>query len=279
MSKINLLAFITNLGKYNEGELVGEWVEFPTTKEKLKQVFDEIGISNKPDKYGRYYEEYFTTDYMIECDDKYTNIHNISERVNCDLGEYTPIEKLQVVGEMLNRINDVELVNALCSIMDLADALLLDAENGAFIIPADSEADLGYYLVDEFFGGVENMSREDIERYFDYDMYGRDARIEYYNDDNPEETIEEMLGLSEYATDCEIGEELVAQLGFENIPEPERYFDYKGYGRDALMDDYINKCDGRYVYITDNVNGEEYYNDIQEDLFDAPKESDCGEER
>ena len=24
-------AFITNLGKYNEGELVGEWVKFPTT--------------------------------------------------------------------------------------------------------------------------------------------------------------------------------------------------------------------------------------------------------
>ena len=24
-------AFITNLGKYNEGALVGEWVKFPTT--------------------------------------------------------------------------------------------------------------------------------------------------------------------------------------------------------------------------------------------------------
>lgn len=24
-------AFITNLGKYNEGELIGEWVGFPVT--------------------------------------------------------------------------------------------------------------------------------------------------------------------------------------------------------------------------------------------------------
>ena len=32
-------AFITNLGKYNEGELVGEWVKFPTTAEELKEVF------------------------------------------------------------------------------------------------------------------------------------------------------------------------------------------------------------------------------------------------
>ena len=25
-------AFVTNLGKYNEGMLVGEWVKFPTTE-------------------------------------------------------------------------------------------------------------------------------------------------------------------------------------------------------------------------------------------------------
>ena len=37
-------AFVTNLGKYNEGELVGEWVKFPTTAEEMKQVFDRIGI-------------------------------------------------------------------------------------------------------------------------------------------------------------------------------------------------------------------------------------------
>lgn len=32
--------FITNLGKYNEGNLVGEWVKFPTTEEELKKVFE-----------------------------------------------------------------------------------------------------------------------------------------------------------------------------------------------------------------------------------------------
>ena len=32
-------AFITNLGKYNEGALVGEWVKFPTTAEELQKVF------------------------------------------------------------------------------------------------------------------------------------------------------------------------------------------------------------------------------------------------
>ena len=42
-------AFITNLGKYNEGALVGEWVKFPTTAEELKKVFERIGIGAKDD--------------------------------------------------------------------------------------------------------------------------------------------------------------------------------------------------------------------------------------
>lgn len=35
--------FLTNLGKYNEGELIGEWVELPASQEELKKVFERIG--------------------------------------------------------------------------------------------------------------------------------------------------------------------------------------------------------------------------------------------
>ena len=55
-------AFITNLGKYNEGELVGEWVKFPTTSEELQKVFERIGIGSK-DEFGNPYEEWFISDY------------------------------------------------------------------------------------------------------------------------------------------------------------------------------------------------------------------------
>ena len=55
-------AFITNLGKYNEGELVGEWVKFPTTSEELQKVFERIGIGSKDD-FGNPYEEWFISDY------------------------------------------------------------------------------------------------------------------------------------------------------------------------------------------------------------------------
>ena len=48
-------AFITNLGKYNEGELVGEWVKFPTTAEEMKEVFKRIGIGQRDD-FGQPYD-------------------------------------------------------------------------------------------------------------------------------------------------------------------------------------------------------------------------------
>lgn len=54
-------AFITNLGKYNEGDLVGEWVKFPTTPEEMQKVFERIGIGQKDD-FGQPYEEWFITD-------------------------------------------------------------------------------------------------------------------------------------------------------------------------------------------------------------------------
>ena len=60
----NFESFVTNLGKYNEGELVGEWVKFPTTEEEMQKVFERIGIGSK-DEFGHVYEEWSITDY--EC--------------------------------------------------------------------------------------------------------------------------------------------------------------------------------------------------------------------
>lgn len=39
--------YITNLGKYNEGELIGEWAEFPVNEEELEEILDRIGINEE----------------------------------------------------------------------------------------------------------------------------------------------------------------------------------------------------------------------------------------
>ena len=37
-------AYVTNLGKYNEGELVGEYLKFPTTPEEVQALLKRIGV-------------------------------------------------------------------------------------------------------------------------------------------------------------------------------------------------------------------------------------------
>lgn len=64
--------FVTNLGKYNEGELIGEWLELPCDEDKIQQVFDRIGINEE-------YEEYFITDYESTCGIKLSEYENIIE--------------------------------------------------------------------------------------------------------------------------------------------------------------------------------------------------------
>ena len=90
-------AFVTNLGKYNEGELVGEWVHFPTTEEEMKKVFERIGIGSK-DEFGQVYEEWFITDY--DC-----SIHGVSNL----LGEYENLDKLNYLAARLDEMSRYEL--------------------------------------------------------------------------------------------------------------------------------------------------------------------------
>ena len=89
-------AFITNLGKYNEGALVGEWVKFPTTAEELKKVFERIGIGSK-DEFGQTYEEWFITDYDCYVDGLYDL-----------LGEYANLDELNYLASKLDDMSQDE---------------------------------------------------------------------------------------------------------------------------------------------------------------------------
>lgn len=60
-------AYITNLGKYNEGALVGEYLKFPTTTEEVQALLKRIGID------GVRYEEIFITDYDGDMPELYAN--------------------------------------------------------------------------------------------------------------------------------------------------------------------------------------------------------------
>ena len=53
--------YLTNLGKYNEGHLMGEWVKLPVSEKEFKEVLERIGIDKE-------HEEYFISDYEVDED-------------------------------------------------------------------------------------------------------------------------------------------------------------------------------------------------------------------
>lgn len=151
--------FLTNLGKYNEGELIGEWVELPVSQEELKKVFERIGINEE-------YEEYFITDY--ECD-------------LYEVGEYENIDKLNDIAERIKELDEEKskVVKALIQKLDYTLYEAIDKVNsGDYMIYNDCEnmTDVAYQVVEEC-GYLENVP-DNVARYFDYESFGRELEIE-----------------------------------------------------------------------------------------------------
>ena len=138
-------AFVTNLGKYNEGELVGEWVKFPTTAEEMKQVFDRIGIGKTGD-FGQVYEEWFITDYDCYVDGLYDK-----------LGEYESLDELNYLASKLDEMDrgEFEQFQAAMEIGDHSGSVreiinLTENLDCYDVYPGiEDYDDLGRYYIDE----------------------------------------------------------------------------------------------------------------------------------
>ena len=156
--------FITNLGKYNEGELVGEWIDFPISEEDLQATLQRIGIGST-DEFGSPYEEYFFTDWELP--------EGMSWEV---FGEYPNIEEVNEVAELLDNSNLEEAV--IGAIFDYASNLeeaksIIEEGNFTIYWGADDARSLGEIAIDEIDGGVQYLPKEMLEEYFDYEAYGR----------------------------------------------------------------------------------------------------------
>ena len=151
--------YLTNLGKYNEGELIGEWVRLPISQEELQEVFERIGINEE-------YEEYFITDY--ECD-------------FYEVGEYENLDTLNEIAERIEELDEEEskVVKALMSELGYTmDEVIDKVNNGDYRIYSNcyDMTDIAYQVVEEC--DYLNKVPETVSRYFDYESFGRDLGIE-----------------------------------------------------------------------------------------------------
>lgn len=161
-----LEAYVTNLGKYNEGYLIGEYLSFPTTTEEVQALLKRIGID------GVRYEEIFIADYETDIPGLY----------DC-LGEYESIDELNYLAELLDDLNKSEM-DIFCAAVEKGE------HSGSIKDMINLTQNLDCY---DFYPGVtddETLGRiyvEDIASievpehllpYFDYEAYGRDIRLE-----------------------------------------------------------------------------------------------------
>ena len=164
-------AFITNLGKYNEGELVGEWVKFPTTAEDLKEVFKRIGIGQRDD-FGQPYEEWFITDYDCYVDGLYSK-----------LGEYENLDELNYLASKLDEMSESEYAQFHAGMEmgdhcgSLQEIINLTENLDCYEVYPDIHDydDLGRYYIEEL--DVMQVP-EHLQNYIDYEAYGRDVALE-----------------------------------------------------------------------------------------------------
>ena len=149
--------YVTNLGKYNEGEMIGEWINLPATEEELQEVLDRIGINEE-------YEEFFITDYENEFGykvDEYANLDELNE-IAYKIDNLTDYEK-EILKAGLELWSFEEVFD------NLDDFILMEDINTNY--------DLGYYWVEE--SGCYNPDNLGVLRnYINYEAFGRDIRIE-----------------------------------------------------------------------------------------------------
>ena len=150
--------YLTNLGKYNEGHLIGEWVDLPISNEELQKVLDRIGINEE-------YEEYFITDYE-------TDLEGI------EIGEYSNLDDLNEMAETLEALDDdeKEVVDAIMSEGYSLDEALEKKDDCMVYCDCSDMEDVAREYAEQT--GLLDSIPENLQSYFDFEAYGRDMSYE-----------------------------------------------------------------------------------------------------
>ena len=133
-------AYITNLGKYSEGQLVGETLKFPATTEEVQSLLKNIGVD------GVRYEEFFITAFDGDV---------------MGLYDYLTLEAVLNKGDHTSSVADIiNLVHNL-DCYDLHPGVTDDETLGRIYVEDMELLDVP----------------DNVLPYFDFEAYGRDMRI------------------------------------------------------------------------------------------------------
>ena len=156
--------FLTNLEKYVQGCLVGEWVKLPVPEDKLEAVFRRIGINE------RYGNGYFITDY----ESLFPNLY---------ISEYASIAELNEFAERVEELADFDYEKLAAvleseSSMSIAEILEIIDQLDEFdlLTEVHTEEDLGYHYAE--LCGTFDAVPSHLHSYIDMSKYGYDLKME-----------------------------------------------------------------------------------------------------
>ncbi len=144
--------YIANLGKYNEGELVGAWFTPPVDFEEVKE---RIGLNDE-------HEEYAIHDYELPF----------------EIDEYTPIEEVNRLCEMVEDLPEYiqEELSELQSYFGSIEELCEHEDDIICHSGCDDMADVARCYLEE--SGQLGELPAHLQNYIDYAAYGRDMELE-----------------------------------------------------------------------------------------------------
>lgn len=171
-----LNVWIGNLGKYNEGELVGEWLKLPVSKQELDTFLREkVGlqltqaeVDKALEEEGVCYEEYMINDYETDLPIK--------------ISEYENLDNLNLLATIAENVNDMDAINAYVdsqgemTLEELANLMEQEDNIAYFRFSNDSssmsaEEKMGYEMADAT-GLLSTLQKLQIEEFFDFEGYG-----------------------------------------------------------------------------------------------------------
>ena len=158
-------AYITNLGKYAEGQFVGETLKFPATTEEVQSLLKNIGVD------GVRYEEFFITAF----DGDVMGLYDY-------LTEYENLDELNHLAHLISELDSDE-IETLEAALNKGDHTSSGADIISLVHALDCYSLHPGVTDDETLGRsyVEDMELLDVPDnvlpYFDFEAYGRDVRI------------------------------------------------------------------------------------------------------
>jgi hypothetical protein len=100
------------------------------------------------------------------------------------IGERSTVKDLENVKEWEDMDDyDKEVVDAICDAgYGIAEAIEKVQDGDYVYYKADDDTDFAYIFIDDI--GIENLGRDTLETYFDYERFGRDLSFDFHKTEN-----------------------------------------------------------------------------------------------